>query len=254
MKKTIIFLILSSFLFIVYSCTTYEPIAFVVKRDVPKEPNVTVISNRGIVSGIVEEALIEIGVSVLSPPGQKKFEEKLSEAKASGKAEENSEDSKGSIEGEISSGERVVIESYYGLDFNSDYVVFVDEYNKRIKVEKVDTKELLSTFKYKFEPEEESLVDDSEMETFKFKYSIYNLVTSLGLSLDPYYMPFDLAKRYLEESSVEFDTFNSWQDYVKSGNKPNYIPSSPNEVYKNRGWTNWDDWLPGEQEKEVTSE
>ena len=34
-----------------------------------------------------------------------------------------------------------------------------------------------------------------------------------------------------------------WTEYRKSGNKPEDIPSAPDQTYKNKGWVNWGDWL-----------
>jgi hypothetical protein len=34
-----------------------------------------------------------------------------------------------------------------------------------------------------------------------------------------------------------------WKEYCKSGNKPDYIPSSPEKTYKNKGWVGVGDWL-----------
>lgn len=34
-----------------------------------------------------------------------------------------------------------------------------------------------------------------------------------------------------------------WRDYIKSGLKPDDIPSAPHFVYANDGWTGWGDWL-----------
>ena len=35
----------------------------------------------------------------------------------------------------------------------------------------------------------------------------------------------------------------AWNEYRKSGNKPDNIPSTPNMVYKNDGWISLPDWL-----------
>ena len=34
-----------------------------------------------------------------------------------------------------------------------------------------------------------------------------------------------------------------WREFMKSGNKPDNIPTSPQTVYKNCGWINLGDWL-----------
>ena len=34
-----------------------------------------------------------------------------------------------------------------------------------------------------------------------------------------------------------------WVKYCKSGERPDFIPSSPQKTYKNKGWKNWNEWL-----------
>jgi hypothetical protein len=34
-----------------------------------------------------------------------------------------------------------------------------------------------------------------------------------------------------------------WSDYCKSGDKPDYVPAAPHQVYKNKGWVGYGDWL-----------
>ena len=34
-----------------------------------------------------------------------------------------------------------------------------------------------------------------------------------------------------------------WRIYLKSGNKPGDIPSTPNQVYKDNGWISWGNWF-----------
>ena len=53
--------------------------------------------------------------------------------------------------------------------------------------------------------------------------------------------------RNFEESckitrDLQFGTFNDWEKYCKSGNKPDDIPSNPDTVYKNK-WRGWGYWL-----------
>ena len=51
------------------------------------------------------------------------------------------------------------------------------------------------------------------------------------------------------ESAREFarllnlKNFTEWQEYCKSGNKPDDIPSNPNATYKNDGYIDLGDWL-----------
>ena len=42
---------------------------------------------------------------------------------------------------------------------------------------------------------------------------------------------------------MELKTQKQWKEFIKSGEKPNYIPSTPNKVYKDDGWLSFGDWL-----------
>ena len=43
--------------------------------------------------------------------------------------------------------------------------------------------------------------------------------------------------------SLKLITQEDWIKYTKSGKKPDNIPATPNNVYKNKGWVNTGDWL-----------
>ena len=43
--------------------------------------------------------------------------------------------------------------------------------------------------------------------------------------------------------SLNLKSLGEWWEYCKSGNKPDDIPSTPHEQYKDKGWINWGDWL-----------
>ena len=34
-----------------------------------------------------------------------------------------------------------------------------------------------------------------------------------------------------------------WQEWSKSGQRPNNVPSGPHRVYKGKGWVSWPDWM-----------
>ncbi len=64
---------------------------------------------------------------------------------------------------------------------------------------------------------------------------------------------FEEARDYVR--SLGFRTRNEWKAWSKSGNRPGNIPSNPNGVYKNQGWSGFADWLgtsfmPFEQARE----
>ena len=47
--------------------------------------------------------------------------------------------------------------------------------------------------------------------------------------------------------SLDLKKENEWNVYCKSGKKPDDIPSSPNNTYKNKGWKGWNDFCGTEQ-------
>jgi len=60
--------------------------------------------------------------------------------------------------------------------------------------------------------------------------------------------PGDVQSRSFEEArkfarSLKLKGGKEWQIHCKSGNNPNDIPSHPDRTYKNKGWTNWGDFL-----------
>ncbi|AUH72794.1 DEAD/DEAH box helicase family protein [Legionella sainthelensi] len=55
------------------------------------------------------------------------------------------------------------------------------------------------------------------------------------------YWDFTLAREFVH--SLKLKKFTEWRLYSQSGQRPNYIPSSPDEVYRNKGWVSFSDWL-----------
>jgi hypothetical protein len=58
---------------------------------------------------------------------------------------------------------------------------------------------------------------------------------------DHNWRPFEQAREYAR--SVGLRTQNEWLEWAKSGDRPLDIPRSPKDVYKNKGWRGWGDWL-----------
>ena len=60
---------------------------------------------------------------------------------------------------------------------------------------------------------------------------------------EPYskYKTFEEAREFVH--TLELKTQKQWKEFIKSGEKPNYIPSTPNKVYKDDGWLSFGDWL-----------
>ena len=57
------------------------------------------------------------------------------------------------------------------------------------------------------------------------------------------YQTFKQARAFVR--SLKLKSTRKWDDYVKSGMKPDNIPSAPQDVYSNDGWAGWNDWLGG---------
>jgi len=55
------------------------------------------------------------------------------------------------------------------------------------------------------------------------------------------YLPLDEAKKYIHKLKIKSQS--QWAEYLKSGNRPKFIPSSPGKYYKDKGWISWGDWL-----------
>jgi hypothetical protein len=55
------------------------------------------------------------------------------------------------------------------------------------------------------------------------------------------FRPFDIAREWVH--SQDFWTRIKWRDFAKSNNRPDDIPSNPEQVYKGHGWQGWGDWL-----------
>ena len=55
------------------------------------------------------------------------------------------------------------------------------------------------------------------------------------------YQTFKQARAFVR--GLKLKSTRNWDDYVRSGMKPDNIPSAPQEVYANDGWAGWSDWL-----------
>jgi superfamily II DNA or RNA helicase len=55
------------------------------------------------------------------------------------------------------------------------------------------------------------------------------------------FRPFEEARSYVR--SLGFKSKNEWQAWSKSDARPDDIPGTPPQVYKDKGWAGWGDWL-----------
>lgn len=58
---------------------------------------------------------------------------------------------------------------------------------------------------------------------------------------DIQFLPFPKVRIFAR--SLKLHKYEEWKKYCKSGRKPSYIPSRPDNKYRNKGWTNWRDFL-----------
>merc|ERR1712216_576874 len=53
--------------------------------------------------------------------------------------------------------------------------------------------------------------------------------------------PFDEARQYVR--GLRFTRQTEYQNWAKSGQRPNDVPGNPDLTYKGKGWMSWPDWL-----------
>ena len=54
-------------------------------------------------------------------------------------------------------------------------------------------------------------------------------------------LPFEASRDYAR--SLNLTIVRKWYALSKAGNLPANIPTNPDKIYRNRGWTNWEDFL-----------
>ena len=58
---------------------------------------------------------------------------------------------------------------------------------------------------------------------------------------DMVFRDFESAREFVRSLKLKGQV--EWNDYCKSANKPDDIPTNPNTTYKNKGWISFGDWL-----------
>jgi len=67
------------------------------------------------------------------------------------------------------------------------------------------------------------------------------LGTGVIANQDRVYLPFKEARNYAR--SLGLNSQGEWLEWTKSEDKPDNIPANPRQVYKNKGWNGFGDWL-----------
>lgn len=57
----------------------------------------------------------------------------------------------------------------------------------------------------------------------------------------PDFLPFEQAKIFVHR--LGFERKSDWNKWKLDGQRPAFIPSSPERTYKNTGWVDWNDWI-----------
>ena len=77
-----------------------------------------------------------------------------------------------------------------------------------------------------------------------YKYKGWNgWADFLGTSgkVDYNYLPYKKANEKIKKLNLKNN--KDWKAYCDSGDKPVNIPKTPDQVYKNKGWKSWGEWL-----------
>ncbi|MFW5890608.1 MAG: hypothetical protein ACOCUI_00135 [bacterium] len=59
------------------------------------------------------------------------------------------------------------------------------------------------------------------------------------------FLPFEKARLFTRQLGLK--NYREWKKYRKTKQKPNDIPATPENIYKNNGWKGYDDWLGNEK-------
>ena len=205
-----------------------EPRSFVVYRDTPAKPSFAVYSapSHRSYANRIESILVEFGVTTLTQPKLKRVmsTEQLTRAESSFVTGSNN------------------CESYYKLETEADYVVSL-EYEPpysawRFKIINMNNNEIQSTYIFKKYNEESKFKTN-----FRLKETLHSALKGLGIKVRPYYMSYKMALEYLSDKNLGISSKKQWEEYCKSGKKPDYIPENPDVLYKSYGWVSWKKWF-----------
>ena len=78
----------------------------------------------------------------------------------------------------------------------------------------------------------------SHLDFLRRKAGIWENINAEAL---PDFLPFQQARQYIHR--LGFERKQQWTDWKKAGKRPSFIPSSPEKIYKNKGWISWHDWI-----------
>lgn len=112
-----------------------------------------------------------------------------------------------------------------------------------------DAKKYLYKFNIKTKDEYLEFIDNGVIDNIVPRYPKEYYKNSGWVSFIDYvsggynYLPFEEAREYVWELNLLLPI--NWINYCNSSDKPDNIPSNPDKIYKNDGWSGWDNWLFG---------
>jgi hypothetical protein len=198
-----------------------EPRSFIVSRDVPNNPSFAIQSNDISLGNIIEEMIVEFGIKLYVKPSTIET-----------KTEKSKNDN-------IKTDNEKITQSFEALDTHADYVILAS--GNRFKIIKVKDREIISTFTYNSTSPTTNA--PKGVEIGRFKATFHDAFKKIGLKVKDYYWDYESAIWYLKAKKVEIKDVDGWKEYCKSDGKPFYIPSNPDNIYKNYGWESWDQWI-----------
>jgi superfamily II DNA or RNA helicase len=88
----------------------------------------------------------------------------------------------------------------------------------------------------------DSSIPKAPQSTYKNKgWQSWGDFLGTGYKINRDWLDYKKAREFVK--GLKLKSRNEWNQYCKSGNKPNNIPSNPDKTYKNNGWTGIGDWL-----------
>jgi len=95
---------------------------------------------------------------------------------------------------------------------------------------------------YAKSPHKPSNIPSNPQNTYKKQWKGWGdwLGTGRIATINMQYRDFESARKFVH--SLGFKSQTEWRKYIKSGTKPNDIPSAPNQIYKKQ-WKGYGDWV-----------
>jgi hypothetical protein len=128
----------------------------------------------------------------------------------------------------------------YVATFNRVYLSFEEAREFVINLELKNRREWE---KYSFSDERPQNIPANPSGVYKDEWKSWGDFLGTGniAPKDRIFLPFEEAREFIRNLKLSGDS--QWREYLKSGEKPDSIPSNANLIYKDKGWINWGDWF-----------